>query len=170
MGRQRVEVGLAFAGFVVIGLGGGAAGVLLPAQIDFYRIDKSVIGLLFFAFSAGYLLAGATNGWLLRRLGVRGELVLGAASFGVTALGAGLQPGFGGLLGVTVVSGFGGGIIDSGLNSYLAALPGRPCCSTCCMRSTGSGRWSGRCWRPGCWTPACPGARRTWCSRRRACR
>jgi fucose permease len=122
---RRTEIGLAFASFVVIGLGGGAQGVLLPAQIDHYGLDKSVIGLVFFAFSAGYLCAGATSGWLMRRLGARGELVLGAATFSVATLACGLRPPYAVLLALTVAFGFGTGTLESALNTYLAALPGR---------------------------------------------
>lgn len=125
MGHRRAEIALAFAGFVVIGLGGGAGGVLLPAQIDEYDLDKSVIGLLFFAFSAGYVLAGAANGALLHRFGLRGDLVVGAGVFTASTLGAGLRPAYWILLGLTVLFGFGSGIIDASLNAFLAALPDR---------------------------------------------
>jgi hypothetical protein len=32
---MRLRLALAFGGFILIGLGGGAAGVLLPAQIEY---------------------------------------------------------------------------------------------------------------------------------------
>jgi fucose permease len=121
--RRRAEVGLAFAAFVVIGLGGGAAGVLLPAQIAYYGIDKAVIGLLFFTFSVGYLLAGAVSGWLMRRLGLRGELMLGAGAFTALQFVAGTRPPYPVLVGLTVILGFGGGVMEAALNAYLAALP-----------------------------------------------
>ncbi|HET8683682.1 MAG TPA: MFS transporter [Micromonosporaceae bacterium] len=121
--RRRARLALAFAGFVLIGLGAGASGVLLPAQIAHYRLDKPVIGLLFFAFSAGYVLAGAVNGWLLRRAGTRTELLLGTAAFGAAALACALPPAYPGLLGLTLLLGFGAGIIDAGLNAYVVSLP-----------------------------------------------
>lgn len=122
-GAPRAQIALAFAGFVVIGLGGGAGGVLLPAQIHEYRVDKAVIGLLFFAFSAGYLLAGGANGALLSRLGLRGDLVLGTAIFAGSTCLAGLRPAFWVLLALTVLFGFGSGVIDATLNAYVATLP-----------------------------------------------
>lgn len=125
MGQRRGEIVLAFAGFIAIGLGGGAGGVLLPAQISEYGIDKSIIGLLFFTFSGGYVLAGALNGWLLRRLGLRGDLVAGTAAFSVAALLSGLRPAYPVLLALSVVFGFGAGIIDATLNAFVAALPNR---------------------------------------------
>jgi fucose permease len=122
--RQRhAEIALGFAGFILIGLGGGAGGVLLPAQLAEYRVSRSVIGLLFFAFSTGYVLAGAANGWLLRRAGPRGDLALGAALFCAATLGCAIRPAYGVLLALTVVFGFGTGVIDAGLNAYLAVLP-----------------------------------------------
>ncbi len=119
----RVEVGLAFGSFVVLGLGGGAAGVLLPAQIEFYGVDKAVIGLLFFGLSAGYLLAGGVSGWLMRRLGLRGELVLGTATFSVIAFACGLRPPYAVLVGLVAILGVGGGVMEAALNVYLAGLP-----------------------------------------------
>ena len=120
---MRRSLALAFAGFVLIGLGGGAGGVLLPAQIADYHVDKSRIGLLFFAFSAGYVVAGAANGWLLRRFGLRMTVVTGTAVFALSTFAAGLEPLFPVLLLVTVVFGLGSGVIDAALNAYLAGLP-----------------------------------------------
>jgi fucose permease len=125
MGRRRVEIALAFAGYILLGLGGGAGGVLLPDQIAEYGLNKSVIGLLFFAFAAGYVLAGAANGWLLRLLGLRGDLVVGTAILAGSAFAAGLRPAYGLLLAVTIGFGFGSGVIDASLNAYLASLPRR---------------------------------------------
>lgn len=122
--RRRVRLALAFAGFALIGIGGGASGVLLPAQIDYYHIDKAVIGLLFFTFTTGYVLAGAANGTLLRRLGPRGTLVLGTGAFALAGLGGGLRPSYPVLALVTVLFGLGSGIIDAGLNAYATTLRG----------------------------------------------
>jgi fucose permease len=121
--QTRGEIALAYAAFILIGLGGGAGGVLLPKQISEYDLNKSVIGLLFFAFSLGYVLAGAANGWLMRRLGPRGDLVVGTATFSVSTFGCALRPAYGVLLALTVLFGFGTGVIDAGLNAHLAALP-----------------------------------------------
>jgi fucose permease len=114
---------LAFAGFVLIGLGGGASGVLLPAQIDYYGLDKSVVGVLFVAFSLGYVLAGAANGALLRRLGVRGHLVLGTSLFALATGGCAVLPPYPLFVVLTALFGIGAGVIDSGLNAFVATLP-----------------------------------------------
>ncbi len=121
---RRARLVVAFAGFILIGISAGVSGVLLPSQMADYRVDKVVVGLQFFTFSSGYLLSGIANGWLIRRLGERAQLGLGAAVFVATALGIGLRPGFGVFLAATVLLGFGTGILDAGLNAYVSNLPG----------------------------------------------
>jgi fucose permease len=61
---------------------------------------------------------------LIRVLGTRGQLSLGAAVYVVTALGIWLHPGFPVLLVASIALGFGTGVLDSGLNAYVATLPG----------------------------------------------
>jgi fucose permease len=120
---NRLRLALAFGGMILLGLGAAATGVLIPYQMADYHVDKVVVGLLFFAFSAGYLLSGVANGPLIHRLGTRGHLSLGAGVYLATAFGIGLHPGFVPLLAATVALGFGAGILDAGLNAYVAALP-----------------------------------------------
>lgn len=116
---------LAFSGFILLGIGAGASGVLIPSQISDYHVDKVTIGLMFFSFSAGYLLAGLGNGALVSRLGVRAQLSLGMATYVAACLGIGVRPPFALLIALSLVSGAGCGIIDSGFNAYVSTLPGR---------------------------------------------
>jgi fucose permease len=121
---RRARFVVAFAGFILLGISAGVSGVLLPSQISDYRIDKIIVGLQFFTFSSGYLLSGIGNGWLIRRLGERVQLSLGATVFVGTALGIGLRPSFGVFLAATVLLGFGTGILDAGLNAFISSQPG----------------------------------------------
>src|SRR2546421_10879611 len=72
-------VGLAFFGFVLIGAMGGASGVLLPSQIAYYDVNTSIIGLLFFTFSAGYVLSAGSAGLFIQKIGQRWYLTWGTA-------------------------------------------------------------------------------------------
>ena len=114
---------LAYAGFVLAGLQVGVSGVLLPAQIADYGVDKAVIGLTFFAFAAGFLLAGTVSGPLLHRIGMRATLVLGGSVAVLSWLFFATRPVFVLFLLVQVTAGFGTGVIESVLNVYLAGLP-----------------------------------------------
>lgn len=121
--RHRARIAVAFASFVFIGLGAGAGGVLLPAQIADYQVAKETYGLMFFTFSAGYLLSGAASGTLMAALGVRGDLAAGAGVYLAASTAAAARPAFGALVLLNLLLGFGAGVLDAGLNAYLAGLP-----------------------------------------------
>ncbi|MDH2425040.1 MFS transporter [Sphaerisporangium sp. TRM90804] len=116
-------VGVAYAAFILIGVSAGVGGVLLPAQIRDYGVDKAVIGTTFFAFSAGFLLAGSTSGALIHRFGIRTSLAVGGGVFVVAGLYTAVRPPFLAFVAVQVVAGYGTGLMESVLNTYLADLP-----------------------------------------------
>jgi fucose permease len=121
--RPRVSIGLAFSAFVLIGANDGAVGVLLPSIIAYYRITKATASLLFPASTVGYLAAALSSGPLLERIGRRALLVAGAIFLGLGALLALIEPPFLLLLPAFALIGFGVGILDAGLNAYVAGLP-----------------------------------------------
>ncbi|WP_205830761.1 MULTISPECIES: sugar MFS transporter [unclassified Microbispora] len=117
-------VALSYATFILVGLSSGVGGVLLPAQIDDYGLDKATIGTQFFAFSAGFMLSGSTAGPLIHRLGIRASLLLGGGTFALAGLLTAVRPPFLAFLVIQIVAGYGTGIFESVLNSYLTDLPG----------------------------------------------
>ncbi|MEO3929826.1 MFS transporter [Micromonosporaceae bacterium B7E4] len=121
---RRPVVLLAYAAFVLVGLSAGVGGVLLPAQIDDYGVDKATIGITFFTFSAGFLLAGITTGGLIDRLGTRAALAVGGGAFVLASLYTALRPPFLALVAVQVVAGYGIGVLESVLNAHLSELTG----------------------------------------------
>lgn len=121
--RDWVRVGLAYGAFVLVGVSAAVAGVLLPAQIEDYGVDRATIGITFFTFSAGFLLAGSTAGTLIERFGIRTALALSGGGYALAALYQGVRPSFLGLALVQVLAGYGLGALESVLNAYLAGLP-----------------------------------------------
>src|SRR5438309_1417242 len=114
---------LAFFGFALIGANGGAAGVLLPSLSNYYKVDNSVIGLLFLASSVGYFLSALSSSLLLERLGLRKFLLLGTLTFLLGTLTFGIMPPFIIIIATRLFLGFGVAIIETGLNAYVVALP-----------------------------------------------
>jgi fucose permease len=114
---------LAYAAFVLVGVNVGAGGVLLPEQITDYDVDKATIGLMFFASSAGFVVAGAAAGGLIHRLGTRLALLVGSGAFMVGTLYMAARPPFVAFVAVQAVAGFGTGVLESVLNAHLAGLP-----------------------------------------------
>jgi len=119
----RLQLGLAFLAFILIGANDGAVGVLLPSLQAFYRVDKATIALLFLASTAGYLSAAVTSGALVERWGLRRFLLLGTSSFLSAVALLTLHPPFLLVLGVLLLLGFGVAVLDAGLNTYIAGLP-----------------------------------------------
>ena len=121
----REPIGLAFYGFVLIGLSGGVNGVILPSLSAFYHVGDAVIGLLFLVSSLGYFLSALGSGLLAERLGLRWLLGLGAGVWLLGMLGFILQLPFALLLIARLSMGFGVGIVETGFNIYISALPRR---------------------------------------------
>ncbi|WP_433500419.1 MFS transporter [Sphaerimonospora sp. CA-214678] len=122
--RLWVPVMLSYAAFILVGVSAGVAGVLLPAQIDDYGLDKATIGTTFFTFSAGFMLAGSSAGPLIHRFGVRTTLLVGCGAYILAGLVTAARPPFLALVALQLIAGYGTGLIESVLNVYLADLPG----------------------------------------------
>lgn len=115
---------LAYAAFVLVGVSAGVGGVLLPAQIGDYGVDKATIGVTFFTFSAGFVLAGLMSGAMIHRFGTRTALVAGGGGYVLAGLYTATRPPFAAFVAVQVIAGYGTGVLESVLNAYLATLAG----------------------------------------------
>jgi fucose permease len=124
--RRRVQppLLLSYAAFVLIGVSAGASGVLLPAQMRDYGVDRATIGITFFTVSAGFVLASLGTGALIHRFGVRIALAAGGGAFVLSSLYLATRPPFVAFVLAQLVTGFAAGVLESALNVYVAALPG----------------------------------------------
>jgi fucose permease len=121
--RFSLSVAAAYAAFVMVGVSGGVSGVLLPAQMSDYGVDRATIGITFFVFSAGFFLAGSNAGMLIHRLGTRNTLAVGVLTFAVADFITADRPAFIAFVLVQAPLGYGFGMIESVLNTYLTHLP-----------------------------------------------
>lgn len=121
---RRGSVLVAYVLFIVVGLSTGINGVLLLSQMDDYGVGRATIGVTFFTFSAGFVLAGATSGSLIHRWGTRLALLAGAVAFLVSGAVTATRPSFWVFVAVQIVAGYGIGLVESVLNAHLAARPG----------------------------------------------
>lgn len=120
----RSTILLAYAGFVLVGVSAGVGGVLLLAQIGDYQVDRATIGITFFISSAGFVLGGIGTGSLIDRFGYRSALAAGGGAFILAGLYLATRPPFVAFMLVQLIVGLAGGILESTLNAYLAAMPG----------------------------------------------
>src|SRR5436305_9485650 len=119
----RLAIGISYFAFILIGINDGAVGVLLPGMQTTYHAGKDTISLLFLAGTLGYIAASFNNGLLLDKLGNRRFLLLATLIIGLGFALLGSRPPFILLLLGIVPIGFGGAMLDAGLNSYIASLP-----------------------------------------------
>jgi fucose permease len=121
--RGDASVYVAEALFVLVGLGAGVSGVLLPAQILDYGVAPAVIGISFLTGSAGFALGSLGAGAALHRAGTRATLLGAGAMYVAAALYLATRPPFAGFVLVALFTGYATGTLESVLNAYLAARP-----------------------------------------------
>jgi fucose permease len=117
-------VPVSYTAFVLLGIGAGASGVLLPSQMAGYGVDRATIGISFFTISAGWVLAGMSSGALIHRFGIRIVLMTGGGAYMLSGLYLATRPPFVAFVLVQVLTGYGAGVLESALNVYLTSLPG----------------------------------------------
>jgi fucose permease len=119
----RLQIGLGFLAFILMGMNDGILGVLLPSIRAYYQVDKATVSLIFLASTFGYLTSAFLSGLLVAKIGIRNLLLLGVTFFLVGLSLLSLQVPFLVLPVCLYCTGFGIGIFDAGLNSYFAHLP-----------------------------------------------
>jgi fucose permease len=117
----RVVV-MAYISFIVLGIPGAVLGLLWSPHIqnDFNQ-PLSALGLLLVTAPIGYFVASVISGRLFARYAVGKMLAVGAfisAAGFVTYL---VSPNWEIIAALGFIAGFGGGILDSGMNIYFAA-------------------------------------------------
>ena len=80
-------IGLAFLGFISIGLPDGLLGVAWPSMRAYFGLPLDALGGLLALYTAGYLLASFSSGGLLARLSVGALLALSCLATGLSLIG-----------------------------------------------------------------------------------
>ncbi|GIJ48741.1 MFS transporter [Virgisporangium aliadipatigenens] len=115
---------LAYFAFISLGLPDGLFGVGWPSMAAEFGVSTETAGVITFAGICGYFVSSASAGFILNRFGV-GWLLAASTVLAASALaGYALSPALAVVVPCSVVAGFGGGAIDSGLNAYAAGAFG----------------------------------------------
>ena len=121
--RNRVFAVMA-ASFVLLGMPMAAIGVAWPSAADELGRSLADLGLVTFAYGAGYTLSTLANGELTRRF-TAGPLLVDAAFAASLSLAAfALSSNWALFLGAGFTLGLAGGVLDSGVNAYVAVHRG----------------------------------------------
>ncbi len=117
---SRLLIGLAYVGFVSLGLPDGLLGVAWPSIRTFFHLPLDALGALLVMFTAGYLWSSFSSGHLLARLNVGALLSLSCLATAISLLGYALTPQWWIMVVLGFLSGLGAGAIDAGINTYAA--------------------------------------------------
>ncbi|HVN54425.1 MAG TPA: MFS transporter [Anaerolineaceae bacterium] len=112
---------LAYVAFVVLGLPISLMGVAWPTLRAGFALPLDALGLLLITSTAGYLVSSFLIARLINRFGIGPLLVVSSLLSAASLLSYTIAPSWGFIVGMGAVGGFGSGVIDAGLNTYLAA-------------------------------------------------
>jgi len=115
---------LVYAAFIALGMPDGMFGVAWPTMRKGFGIPIDAVGMSMIAGTAGYLLSSFFSGRLIAKISIGGLLTLSCALTGATLITYCLVPSWMWYVSAGLVSGFGAGGIDAGLNTYMAANSG----------------------------------------------
>ena len=113
-------VGLAYIGFIGLGLPDGLLGVAWPSIRAFFKLPLDALGALLVMFTIGYLFSSFSSGKILSRMNVGTLLALSCLATAVSLLGYALTPSWSIMVAFGLLAGLGAGAIDAGINTFAA--------------------------------------------------
>jgi fucose permease len=113
-------LGLAYLGFVSLGLPDGLNGVAWPAIRAHFNLPVDSLGSLLVMFTAGYLVSSFASGQLLASMSVGALLASSSATTSLSLIGYAVAPSWLTMVALSSVAGLGAGAIDAGLNTFAA--------------------------------------------------
>ena len=112
---------LAYLAFVVLGLPVSLIGVAWPTLRAELSLPLDALGLLLVSTTIGYLTSSFIIARLISRYGIGSLLISSSLLSAVALIGYTIVPSWTVIIVMGAISGFGSGVIDAGLNTYLAA-------------------------------------------------
>ena len=112
---------IAYLAFIILGIPEGLLNVGWPSIRDEFGVGNDTLGVLLGVAILGYMIASSSSGRVIARLGMGRALVVSGIVRVAGLLGYALAPVWGLMVGFGALNGAGGGVIDAGLNTYVAA-------------------------------------------------
>lgn len=112
---------LAYIAFIALGLPTGLLGVAWPTMRADFTLRLDAMGILLITSTIGYSLASFFVGRLINRFGIGPLLIFSSSASALALFGYSLAPAWSVIVVIGALAGFGGGILDAGMNTYLAS-------------------------------------------------
>jgi MFS transporter, FHS family, glucose/mannose:H+ symporter len=120
--NRRSVLAASYLGMLIFGIVLTTLGAVLPSVIERFGIDKAAAGTLLLLMSFGILAGSLVFGPLVDRYGYKWLLLGSAALIFVGLEGIAFAPSMGTLRGAVFFIGFGGGVINGGVNALVADI------------------------------------------------
>lgn len=117
---QSRAVTVAFLAFVGIGMSAGLLGLAWPSMQKQFNLELDAVSILYLFSTITYTLSSFLIGRLMARFGSGTTLLAGAIVLCLCTFGIATSSTWGLIIAFSTLSGFGNGIIDAGLNMYVA--------------------------------------------------
>lgn len=112
---------LAYIAFIALGMPVSLMGVAWPSLRADYSLPLDAVGLLFISSTVGYLISSSLIARLISRFGIGALLIFSSFLSAISLIGYTIAPAWSVIIALGAIGGFGGGLMDAGLNTYLAA-------------------------------------------------
>lgn len=112
---------LAYIAFIALGVPVSLMGTAWPTLRAELSLPLDALGLFLASSTLGYLGSSAIIARLISRFGIGSLLIFASLASAVAFAGYTIAPSWAVIVAIGAVAGFGVGIIDAGLNTYLAA-------------------------------------------------
>ncbi len=112
---------LAYIAFVALGLPASLMGVAWPTLRAELSLPLDALGLLFISSTIGYLISSFIIARLISRFGIGTLLIFSSLLSALAFFGYTIVPSWFIFIIIGAIAGFGSGLMDAGLNTYLAA-------------------------------------------------
>jgi fucose permease len=112
---------LAYIAFIGLGLPVSLIGVAWPTLRAELSLPLDALGLLLVSSTTGYLISSFIIARLISRFGIGSLLIFSCLSSAVAFIGYTIAPSWSVIIIMGAIGGFGSGVMDAGLNTYLAA-------------------------------------------------
>lgn len=116
-----IGVALSFYAFIAIGIVEGGLGVLIPSIQATYTITPATITLLFLSQLSGYIVAAIASSLLSSRIGLARMLLFASTTLIGALVIYACSPSWSIMVAAGALLGLGIGLIDAGINTYVAS-------------------------------------------------
>jgi fucose permease len=113
-------LGIAYVGFISLGLPDTLIGVAWPSARDSFRRQQADVALVFLGSGAGYFVSSLLTGRLLDLFKIGWLLALSSALVALSGFGYATAPVWALFAACSLIQGLGSGAIDAGLNHFVA--------------------------------------------------